>query len=94
MIPDIGPDSAELLGKLTDRWHHRLNGPVGVFEWDQFGEGTKAIAQDARSPAFSLAGGGDTLAAIEKYGVERHPHLPRWRRVPRIRRGEDAACRR
>ena len=47
------------------------NGPVGVFEFDQFGEGTKAIAQAiAKSPAFSLAGGGDTLAAIEKYGVE------------------------
>ena len=47
------------------------NGPVGVFEFDQFGEGTKAIAQAiAQSPAFSLAGGGDTLAAIEKYGVE------------------------
>jgi phosphoglycerate kinase len=44
---------------------------VGVFEWDQFGEGTKAIAHAiAKSPAFSLAGGGDTLAAIEKYGVE------------------------
>ena len=47
------------------------NGPVGVFEFEQFGEGTRAIAQAiARSKAFSLAGGGDTLAAIEKYGVE------------------------
>jgi len=47
------------------------NGPVGVFEFDQFGEGTRAIANAiARSKAFSLAGGGDTLAAIEKYGVE------------------------
>jgi phosphoglycerate kinase len=47
------------------------NGPVGVFEFDQFGEGTKAIARPSpRSKAFSLAGGGDTLAAIEKYGVE------------------------
>jgi phosphoglycerate kinase len=47
------------------------NGPVGVFEFDQFGEGTRALANAiARSKAFSLAGGGDTLAAIEKYGVE------------------------
>ena len=47
------------------------NGPVGVFEFEQFGEGTRTIAAGvARSKAFSLAGGGDTLAAIEKYGVE------------------------
>ena len=47
------------------------NGPVGVFEFDQFGEGTRVIANAiASSNAFSLAGGGDTLAAIEKYGVE------------------------
>ena len=47
------------------------NGPVGVFEFDQFGEGTRTLAQAiARSSAFSIAGGGDTLAAIEKYGVE------------------------
>jgi phosphoglycerate kinase len=72
MIMDIGPDTAEQFGELlksagTIIW----NGPVGVFEFDQFGEGTQAIAQAiARSKAFSLAGGGDTLAAIEKYGVE------------------------
>lgn len=72
MILDIGPDTAEHLSKLlqsagTIIW----NGPVGVFEFDQFGEGTKAIANAiASSKAFSLAGGGDTLAAIEKYGVE------------------------
>ena len=72
MILDIGPDTAEALGKVIESagtivW----NGPVGVFEFDQFGEGTKAIAGAiARSKAFSLAGGGDTLAAIEKYGVE------------------------
>jgi phosphoglycerate kinase len=71
MILDIGPDTAEQFGELlksagTIIW----NGPVGVFEYDQFGEGTRAIAQAiARSKAFSLAGGGDTLAAIEKYGV-------------------------
>ncbi|MFZ0553471.1 MAG: phosphoglycerate kinase, partial [Steroidobacteraceae bacterium] len=71
-ILDIGPDTAERLSEMlqsagTIIW----NGPVGVFEFEQFGEGTRAIAQAiARSKAFSLAGGGDTLAAIEKYGVE------------------------
>jgi len=71
MILDIGPDTAErfaaaLQGAGTIVW----NGPVGVFEFDQFGEGTRTIAQAvARSPAFSIAGGGDTIAAIEKYGV-------------------------
>jgi phosphoglycerate kinase len=72
MILDIGPDSAEHIAKLiavagTVLW----NGPVGVFEFDQFGEGTRTLANAiARSKAFSLAGGGDTLAAIEKYGIE------------------------
>lgn len=72
MILDIGPDTAERLatfisGAGTVLW----NGPVGVFEFDQFGEGTRVIANAiASSKAFSLAGGGDTLAAIEKYGVE------------------------
>jgi phosphoglycerate kinase len=72
MILDIGPDTADHCSALlqaagTTVW----NGPVGVFEFDQFGEGTRTIAQAiARSKAFSLAGGGDTLAAIEKYGVE------------------------
>ena len=71
MILDIGPDTAErfaaaLGGAGTVVW----NGPVGVFEFDQFGEGTRVLAQAvARSPAFSIAGGGDTIAAIEKYGV-------------------------
>ncbi|MEZ5581594.1 MAG: phosphoglycerate kinase [Candidatus Competibacteraceae bacterium] len=71
MIFDIGPQTAaqfvELLKKAgTIVW----NGPVGVFEFDQFGEGTKAIAQAvAESSAFSLAGGGDTIAALEKYGI-------------------------
>jgi len=71
MILDIGPDTAEqfaasLKGAGTIVW----NGPVGVFEFDQFGEGTRTIAHAiARSPAFSIAGGGDTIAAIEKYGV-------------------------
>ena len=72
MILDIGPDSAEALAELiasagTILW----NGPVGVFEYEQFGEGTRTLAKAiARSKAFSLAGGGDTLAAIEKYGIE------------------------
>ncbi|MGH8139595.1 MAG: phosphoglycerate kinase [Steroidobacteraceae bacterium] len=72
MILDIGPDTADRFSELvhsagTIIW----NGPVGVFEFEQFGEGTRAIAQAiARSKAFSLAGGGDTLAAIEKYGIE------------------------
>jgi len=71
MILDIGPDTAErfaamLKGAGTIVW----NGPVGVFEFDQFGEGTRVLAQTvARSPAFSIAGGGDTIAAIEKYGI-------------------------
>jgi phosphoglycerate kinase len=72
MILDIGPDSAEVISRLiasagTILW----NGPVGVFEFEQFGEGTRTLAMAiARSKAFSLAGGGDTLAAIEKYGIE------------------------
>jgi phosphoglycerate kinase len=72
MILDIGPDTAESFAQLfatagTIVW----NGPVGVFEFDQFGEGTRTLAQAiARSSAFSIAGGGDTLAAIEKYRVE------------------------
>ena len=56
---------------LVDAGTILWNGPVGVFEFDQFGEGTRTIANAiAASSAFSLAGGGDTLAAIEKYGVE------------------------
>ena len=72
MILDIGPDSAERLAKLmasagTILW----NGPIGVFEFEQFGQGTRTLANAiARSKAFSLAGGGDTLAAIEKYQIE------------------------
>jgi len=71
MILDIGPDTAEHLCELIKKAGTVLwNGPVGVFEFDQFGEGTKAIADAiASSGAYSLAGGGDTLAAIEKYGV-------------------------
>jgi phosphoglycerate kinase len=72
MILDIGPDTADRLAKLiADAGTVLWNGPVGVFEFDQFGEGTRVIANAiAQSKAYSLAGGGDTLAAIEKYGVE------------------------
>jgi phosphoglycerate kinase len=71
MIFDIGPDSAAKLAELlmtmgTIIW----NGPVGVFEFDQFGEGTKTLSLAiANSSAFSIAGGGDTLAAVDKYGI-------------------------
>ncbi|HKQ16666.1 MAG TPA: phosphoglycerate kinase [Steroidobacteraceae bacterium] len=72
MILDIGPDTAERFARmLHDAGTIVWNGPVGVFEFDQFGEGTRTLAQAiARSPGFSIAGGGDTLAAIEKYRVE------------------------
>jgi phosphoglycerate kinase len=72
MILDIGPDSAEAIAALVGSAGTILwNGPVGVFEFAQFGEGTRTLATAiARSKAFSLAGGGDTLAAIEKYGIE------------------------
>ncbi len=71
MIFDIGPDSAKALADIimnakTILW----NGPVGVFEFDQFAKGTEIIAKAiAESPAFSIAGGGDTLAAIDKFGI-------------------------
>lgn len=72
MIFDIGPETAKTLAAIIKQagtivW----NGPVGVFEFDQFGEGTKALAMAiAQSDAFSIAGGGDTLAAVDKYGIE------------------------
>ncbi|RLJ15856.1 phosphoglycerate kinase [bacterium endosymbiont of Escarpia laminata] len=71
MIFDIGPDSAKELADIIAKagtvvW----NGPVGVFEFDQFGEGTKTVAMAiADSDCFSLAGGGDTIAAIQKYDI-------------------------
>jgi phosphoglycerate kinase len=71
MIFDIGPDTAKTFADIlksagTIVW----NGPVGVFEFDQFGEGTKVLAMAiADSPAFSIAGGGDTLAAVDKYNI-------------------------
>jgi len=72
LILDVGPSSAAALAAIlanagTIVW----NGPVGVFEFDAFGHGTETVARAiAASPAFSLAGGGDTLAAIAKYGIE------------------------
>jgi phosphoglycerate kinase len=71
MILDIGPASARrLAAQLHSAGTILWNGPVGVFEFDQFGEGTRVLAQAiADSSAFSIAGGGDTLAAIDKYGV-------------------------
>lgn len=71
MIFDIGPDSAKVLADIISKagtvvW----NGPVGVFEFDQFGEGTKTVSMAiAESDCFSLAGGGDTIAAIQKYKI-------------------------
>jgi phosphoglycerate kinase len=72
MIFDIGPDSAQELAEImknagTIVW----NGPVGVFEFDQFAGGTKTLGMAiAESDAFSIAGGGDTLAAVDKYDIE------------------------
>jgi len=71
MIFDIGPDTAARFAQMmqsagTIVW----NGPVGVFEFDQFGEGTRVLGMAiAESDAFSIAGGGDTLAAVDKYGI-------------------------
>ncbi|WP_034295466.1 phosphoglycerate kinase [Herbaspirillum sp. RV1423] len=71
MIFDIGPKTAAILAvQLAKAGTIVWNGPVGVFEFDQFGAGTKALAQAiADSDGFSIAGGGDTLAAIAKYGI-------------------------
>ena len=71
MILDIGPLTAARFANFIKSAKTILwNGPVGVFEFDQFGEGTKTLAKAiANSPGFSIAGGGDTLAAIDKYGV-------------------------
>jgi len=74
MILDIGPRTAAQYAALIAKagtvvW----NGPVGVFEFDAFGKGTETLARAiADSPAFSIAGGGDTLAAVDKYGIEKN----------------------
>lgn len=73
MILDIGPETARRYADLIARagtvvW----NGPVGVFEFDAYGKGTETLVRAiAASPAFSIAGGGDTLAAVDKYGIEK-----------------------
>lgn len=71
MIFDIGPDTSKQLADIIKEAKTILwNGPVGVFEFDQFGEGTRALAQAiAESDGFSIAGGGDTLAAVDKYNI-------------------------
>ncbi len=72
MIFDVGPETSKRFEEIlknagTIVW----NGPVGVFEFDQFGAGTKALSLAiAESSAFSIAGGGDTLAAVDKYGIK------------------------
>ncbi|QUJ67016.1 phosphoglycerate kinase [Photobacterium sp. GJ3] len=72
MVLDIGPDSAaELARIIKDAKTILWNGPVGVFEIEQFGQGTEVVAKAiAESAGFSIAGGGDTLAAIDKYGIK------------------------
>lgn len=71
LILDVGPESAQRLAALMEGagtivW----NGPLGVFEFDQFGEGTRVLSEAiAKSQAFSIAGGGDTLAAVDKYNI-------------------------
>jgi phosphoglycerate kinase len=72
LILDIGPKTAQLLAdKLLAAGTIVWNGPVGVFEFDAFAHGTETVARAvAASAAFSIAGGGDTLAAIAKYGIE------------------------
>jgi phosphoglycerate kinase len=71
MIFDIGPDSSAAIAEIVKNAKTILwNGPVGVFEFDQFGAGTRSLSEAiASSAAFSVAGGGDTLAAIDKYGI-------------------------
>ena len=73
LILDIGPQTAaKLAEQLKAAGTIVWNGPVGVFEFDAFAHGTETLARAiAASPAFSIAGGGDTLAAIAKYGIEK-----------------------
>ena len=72
LVLDIGPDTAKrYAAMIADAGTVVWNGPVGVFEFDAFGKGTEALARAiAASKAFSIAGGGDTLAAVDKYGIE------------------------
>ena len=73
LILDIGPKTAEILAaQLKAAGTIVWNGPVGVFEFDAFAKGTETLARAiAESEAFSIAGGGDTLSAIAKYGIEK-----------------------
>jgi len=73
LILDIGPQTAAALAdRLAEAGTIVWNGPVGVFEFDAYAHGTETVARAiANSPAFSIAGGGDTLAAIAKYGLEK-----------------------
>jgi phosphoglycerate kinase len=72
MILDIGPETRQAFNEIINNAKTIVwNGPVGVFEFDQFGEGTKSMSLAiAESSAFSIAGGGDTLAAVDKYGIK------------------------
>jgi len=74
MIFDIGPETAaRFAGMMREAGTVLWNGPVGVFEFDQFGEGTRILGEAiASSDAFSIAGGGDTLAAVDKYNIAEH----------------------
>lgn len=71
LIMDVGPQTSELYTKILNQAQTIVwNGPLGVFEFDQFGHGTRLLADAiAESSAFSVAGGGDTLSAVAKYGV-------------------------
>ena len=95
LILDIGPQTAAMLAaQLKAAGTIVWNGPVGVFEFDAFAKGTETVARAiAASPAFSIAGGGDTLAAIAKYGIEKDIGYisHRRRRLPRGAGGQDAA---
>ena len=73
MILDIGPETIDVFSKIVEKAKTVLwNGPVGVFEINQFGQGTKSLANSiAKGEAFSVAGGGDTVAAIEKYNLQK-----------------------
>jgi phosphoglycerate kinase len=73
MILDVGPKTSQMVSQVISSAKTVLwNGPLGVFEWEQFEQGTKKLADAiAKSSAYSVAGGGDTLAAIEKYHIEK-----------------------
>ncbi len=92
---DIGPETVAAYGEDIQKaklvvW----NGPMGVFEMEPFAKGTVAIAKMvADSEAVSIVGGGDSVAAVQPRGrrLRHHPHLDRWRSVPRVPRGREAS---